>query len=313
MIILITGATGLIGKVLSARLQDEGHQVRILSRRGGGAGEIGQPGTYGERQGLQSWRWDPERECPPAGALEGVEAVVHLAGEPVASGRWTPELKQRIRDSRIIGTRKLVEGLKLMSVPPAVLVGASAVGYFGDRGDEVLDETAPAGKGYLSEVCQEWEAEYLPAEQAGVRVAMIRIGVVLSREGGALEKMLLPFRLGLGGRLGSGRQWFPWIHIDDLVGLIHSAIFNAEIRGPLNGAAPGSVTNEGFTRSLAAALDRPVFLPVPAAAIRILVGEMAAVLLASQRVVPAAALAAGYHFKFPDVQEALHDILQKKR
>ncbi|MEY3284849.1 MAG: hypothetical protein RIR86_2862 [Acidobacteriota bacterium] len=304
MRILITGATGVIGKALTERLQSGGHEIRILSRRAGTNGS--------NSRGVTAWRWDPERELPPAAALDGVDAVVHLAGEPVASGRWNPELKRRIRDSRVIGTRKLVEGLAAMARPPAVLVGASAVGYFGDRGEEQLDETAPPGLGYLSEVCQEWEAEYRRAESAGIRVAMVRIGVVLSREGGALEKMLLPFKLGLGGRLGSGQQWFPWIHIDDIVGLFETAILNSQLSGVLNGAAPESVTNEHFTRSLAAALHRPVFLPVPTPAIRLLVGEMAAVVLASQRVVPAVALSAGYQFRFPQIDSALRDLLEKR-
>jgi uncharacterized protein len=312
MRILITGATGVIGRALCDRLTGENHEVRVLSRRGGSAGNSVSLSEKESLSGRGVWRWDPERELPPSEALEGVEAVVHLAGEPVASGRWTPELKRRIRDSRIIGTHNLVEGLCRLNKPPAVLVGASAVGYFGDRGDEQLDESAPAGQGYLSEVCQDWEAEYRRAESAGIRVAMVRIGVVLSRQGGALEKMLLPFRLGLGGRLGSGRQWFPWIHIDDIVGLMETAIFNQAIRGVLNGAAPGSITNEQFTRSLATALNRPVFLPVPAPAIKLLVGEMAAVLLASQRVVPAAAQSAGYRFRFPEVDGALQDILDKR-
>lgn len=308
MRILITGATGVIGRALCERLVGGGHEVRILSRRAGATGASGSSGI----SGVTAWRWDPEREAPPSAALEGVEAVVHLAGEPVASGRWTPELKRRIRDSRVIGTRRLVEGLAAMATPPAVLVGASAVGYFGDRGDERLDETAPPGRGYLSEVCQEWEAGYRQAESAGIRVAMVRIGVVLSRQGGALEKMLLPFKLGLGGRLGNGRQWFPWIHIDDIVGLFEAAIFNPAVRGVLNGAAPESVTNEEFTRSLAAALNRPVFLPVPTPAIRLLIGEMAAVVLASQRVIPAAARTVGYQFRFPQIDGALRDILEKR-
>lgn len=302
MRVLITGATGTIGRALTARLLAGGHEVRILTRRGG-ASPI---------SGTEAFRWDPDREQPPAAAFDGVGAVVHLAGEPVAGGRWTPELKQRIRDSRVLGTRNLVAGMRAASTTPPILVGASAVGYYGNRADERLDEQSAPGQGYLSEVCQAWEAEYRKATEFGVRVAMIRVGVVLSPTGGALEKMLLPFRLGLGGRLGSGRQWFPWIHLDDIVGLLEFCIFNDAVRGPVNGAAPESLTNDQFTHRLAAALRRPVFLPVPEFALRLVAGEMAAVVLASQHVIPQAALDAGYRFRFPAIGEALRDILQRQ-
>lgn len=302
MRVLITGATGTIGRALTARLQAGGHEVRILTRRGGTS----------PISGTEAFRWDPDREQPPASAFEGVGAIVHLAGEPVAGGRWTPELKQRIRESRVLGTRNLVAGMRACATPPPVLVGASAVGFYGDRAEELLDEQAAPGQGYLSEVCQAWEAEYRKASEFGVRVAMVRVGVVLSPTGGALEKMLLPFRLGLGGRLGSGRQWFPWIHLDDIVGLLELAIFNDAVEGPVNGAAPDSLTNDQFTHRLAAALRRPVFLPVPEFALRLVAGEMAAVVLASQHVIPRAALAAGYQFRFPAIGEALRDILQRQ-
>lgn len=302
MKILITGATGVIGGAICERLVGAGHQIVVLSRRASGV----------KVSGIQSFRWDPEKELPPAEALKGVEAVIHLAGEPVAGGRWTPELKRRIHSSRVLGTRNLVEGLRRESVPPRVLIGASAVGYYGDRGEEQLDEYSSPGTGFLSEVCQDWELEYGKAADAGIRVAMVRIGVVLSPTGGALEKMLPPFRFGLGGRLGTGRQWFPWIHIDDIVGLFEFALLNESVHGPLNGVAPEVLTNDQFTHRLAKALHRPVFLPVPEFALRLLTGEMAAVVLASQRVSPRVPIDAGYLFRFPSIETALRDILRRK-
>jgi len=299
MKVLVTGATGSIGQALCRRLLEEGDEVRILSRREG-------PSPI---KGTTAWRWDPLHEAPPPESLAGVDAVVHLAGEPVAGGRWTPDLKRRIRDSRVVGTGNLVEGIRRQPKPPRVLVGASAVGFYADRGDEQLDEFALPGAGFLADVCRDWEAAYRPVESVGVRLALLRIGVVLSPKGGALERMVLPFQLGLGGRLGSGRQWFPWIHLDDIIGLIKLALTNDQVSGVVNAVSPTSITNEQFTRALARTLHRPVFLPVPEFALRLLAGEMASVVLASQRVVPRAALAAGYQFKFAEIHSALSDIL----
>lgn len=299
MKVLITGATGTIGRELCRRLLEQGDEVRVLTRRAG-ASPI--PGTT-------AWQWNPTAEVPPAEALDGVEAVVHLAGEPVAGGRWTSELKQRIRDSRVVGTKNLVDGILRQSVPPRVVVGASAVGFYGDRGDQPLDEHCAPGKGFLCDVCRDWEEAYRPVAAAGVRLALLRIGVVLSRSGGALERMLLPFRLGLGGKLASGQQWFPWIHIDDIVGLIEFALNNDRVSGVINGVSRSSVTNEQFTRALARVLHRPVFFPVPEFALRLLAGEMASVVLASQRVIPRAALDAGYQFKFAEIDSALRDVI----
>ena len=303
MKLLITGATGTIGRVLCQQLLEQGDEVRILTRRAGPSPIVG----------TSAWQWNPLTELPPSASLEGIDAIVHLAGEPVAQSRWTEEVKRRIRDSRVIGTRNLVEGIKAMDVRPRVLVGASAVGFYGSRGDERLTESSPEGIGFLPDVCREWELSYEPVEQIGVRLALIRIGVVLSRSGGVLEKMLLPFRLGLGGRLGSGRQWFPWIHIDDLIGLIQFALTNDQIRGVLNGASEGSVTNEQFTKCLAQILNRPAVFGVPEPALRLLAGELASVVLASQLVVPQAALEVGYNFKFKQVSAALHDIIDSER
>lgn len=262
--------------------------------------------------GVNAFQWEPAAESPPAEAWEGVEAVIHLAGEPVAAARWTEEQKRRIRDSRVKGTRNLVAGMRATPCPPNVLVSASAVGFYGDRGDEVLNERSAPGSGFLSEVCLDWETEAARASELGARVAFVRTGVALSLSGGALEKMLLPFKLGLGGRLGNGRQWFPWIHIEDIAGIFLHALMSPAVDGPINGVAPAVVTNGEFTRELAAALNRPVFLPVPQSALRVLLGEMAEVVTASQRVVPQVALDTGYQFKYPNLSPALESLLKTR-
>ena len=300
MKILVTGATGLIGRSLCRALTDESHTVAAVSR------------SAVKPQGLavaEVYRWDPQSGPLPQSALDGVDAVVNLAGEPLDARRWSDQQKRLIRDSRIITTRNLVEGLRSVDRKPAVLVSGSAVGFYGDRGDEQLEETAPAGHGFMSEVCEEWEREAARATELGVRVVQVRTGVVLSGEGGALQKMLAPFKLGLGGPLGSGKQWFPWIHIKDIVGIFRHAVLTATLAGPVNGVAPEPVTNREFTRELARALHRPGFLPVPEMALRVLMGEMSAVLFGSQRVVPKAALASGYEFHHPLLTQALTDLL----
>ncbi|MFN0087014.1 MAG: TIGR01777 family oxidoreductase [Blastocatellia bacterium] len=302
MKILMTGATGLIGKRLSERLMGEGHELSILSRR---------PDAGRMAPGMKTWRWSTEEEPPPREAIEGVDAVIHLAGEPVAAGRWTAEQKRRIRDSRVKGTRNLVDGIKRAASAPGIFVSSSAVGYYGDRGEEILDEKAHPGTGFLSEVSEAWEWEAERAADAGVRVATVRTGVVLASEGGALEKMLTPFRLGLGGSLAGGRQWFPWIHIDDIVGILRHGLVTPNLQGPINGVAPGIVRNEEFTRALAAALHRPALFPVPEFALRVMMGEMAGVVLASQRVVHGVALETGYQFQYPKLEPALEAILRR--
>lgn len=297
MRVLVTGATGLIGQQICEELRQEGHETVILSRR---------PSGVKTGPGITAYAWDPEQGNPPAEAWDGVDAVIHLAGEPVAGARWTNDQKRRIRDSRVTGTKNLVDGMKGLASRPRVFISASAVGFYGDRGEEDLDERSSPGNGFLSDVCREWEDEALKAEQAGIRVGLVRIGVVLSREGGALEKMLLPFKLGLGGQLGDGRQWFPWIHVDDIVGIFKHALVNENVRGPINGVAPGIVSNAEFTKQFAGALNRSVFFPVPAFAMRMMMGEMAIVVLSSQKVVPKVALDTGYDFKFPQLGEALN-------
>src|SRR5579883_50782 len=297
MNITISGASGLIGRRLLKALGASGHALHILSRHAG----------TNVPNGVRLSPWDPAK-APPRESLEAADAVVHLAGEPVAQ-RWTPEVKRRIRESRVEGTRRLVEALAGVSRKPAVLVCASAIGYYGDRGDELLDESAPPGSGFLPEVCVAWEREAQRAAAVGLRVALIRIGLVLDPRGGALRRMLPPFRFGIGGRLGSGQQWMSWIHIEDLVELFRFAI-DQPVSGPLHGTAPEPVRNLEFTRELAAALRRPALLPVPRLALWALFGEMAGVLLESQRAVPQAAEAAGFRFRHRQLGPALADLLR---
>jgi hypothetical protein len=245
------------------------------------------------------------RHAPPAES----DVVIHLAGEPVAQ-RWTPAAKQRIRESRIAGTRDLVDALGRLPRRPEALICASAIGYYGSRGDEILTESSAPGNGFLPEVCKAWEKEAQAAESFGIRVVRVRTGLVLAAAGGALQRMLPPFRMGVGGRLGSGRQWMSWIHLEDLTAMFQFTV-ESQVRGPLNGVAPQPATNSEFTRELARRLRRPAVFPVPEFALRLLFGEMADVLLASQRVVPAAAQAGGFRFRYPQLAQALEDLLHR--
>jgi uncharacterized protein len=278
MRIAVTGATGFIGRRLTASLGADGIGSRAVPR-----------GT-------------------PGAELEGADAVVHLAGEPVAQ-RWTPEAKRRIRDSRVQGTGLLVEALAALPRRPEVLVAASAVGYYGSRGDEILSEGAAPGKGFLPEVCVEWEKAADAASALGIRVVKVRIGMVLGSGGGALAQMLPPFRMGVGGPLAGGQQWMSWIHIEDLVRLIRFAVETPALRGALNGTSPNPVRNADFTQKLARAVHRPAFFPVPKFALELLYGEMSEVLLGSQRVVPRLAEDAGFGFRYPEAEAALRQIL----
>jgi uncharacterized protein len=291
---LVTGATGFIGR----RLVRELDRPVILSRRPEEARMI--------LGALEIHAWNPEEAPPPAEAFEGVEAIFHLAGDSVASGRWTAAKKARIRSSRVTGTTNLVEGLRKLKQRPRVLVSASAVGYYGTRGDEVLEETAQPGTDFLAQVCQEWEAAAGRAREVGLRVVTARTGMVIGQRGGALAQMLTPFKLGLGGRLGDGRHWMPWVHLDDVAGLmIHAA--KSGIDGPMNVAAPHPVTNREFTSTLAQVLHRPAVFPVPRFALALLFGELSTVLLASQRVMPRVAEKTGYRFHFTSLEEALRE------
>jgi uncharacterized protein (TIGR01777 family) len=292
--ILISGASGPIGTALVASFGPLGIEVVRLAR--GAARNAGQVS------------WDPLAPLSPA-AVSGFDAVVHLAGESVV-GRWTAEKKKAIRDSRVLGTRHLVAALAQAEVKPRVLVCASAVGFYGDRGDELLREESPSGQGFLPEVCREWEDASRIAGDAGIRTVNIRIGLVLSAKGGALAKMLTPFKLGLGGRIGSGQQWWSWIHVDDIVGGIHHAMRSESLAGAVNLVAPNPVRNAEFTRVLASVLGRPAFFPVPEFALRMAFGKMAAgeLLLSSQRTEPGKLLAEGYEFRFRELRGALANL-----
>ncbi len=291
MRVLVTGATGFVGRRLLAHLDD----VVVLSR---------DPDRARALLAVKgAVRWDATSP-PPQEAFDGVEAVVHLAGESVARGRWTAAKKQSIHDSRVQGTKYLVDGISRLASPPRVLVSASAVGFYGSRGDEVLDESSAPGADFLADVCRGWEEAALRAHQFGVRVVLNRLGVVLDSSGGALKQMLLPFKLGLGGRLGDGRQWMPWVHLDDAVGLILHGL-RKDISGPMNVVAPEPVRNAEFTRALATAIHRPAVLPVPGFGLRLAVGEFAQVLLGSQRAVPRVAERSGYKFVHPRLPDAI--------
>jgi uncharacterized protein (TIGR01777 family) len=296
--ITISGASGLIGRRLMKSLAADGHSLNVLSRHAG----TNMPG------GVRVFVWDPPKGEPPAESLRDADAVFHLAGEPVAQ-RWNADVKQRIRDSRVAGTRNLVQALGKLPQRPATLVCASAVGYYGSRGEETLVESSAPGTGYLAEVCTAWEKEAVAAEALGIRVVRMRTGIVLDARGGALQRMLPPFRMGVGGKIGNGKQWMPWIHIQDLVGLLQFAL-DRPVKGPLNGVAPYPVVNADFTKVLAAAVKRPAIFPVPGFALRLLFGEMAEVLMASQRVLPKEAEAAGFPFRFAQLAPALADLLK---
>ena len=298
MNITVSGGTGLVGRRLLQLLAADGHTLRVLGRN---------PGSN-LPAGVTLSIWDAMAGEPPAESLDGADAVVHLLGETVAQ-RWTPSVKRKIRESRVTGTRNLVRGLARLPGRPRTLVCASAVGYYGSRGDEVLTEASPPGSGYMPDLCRDWERAAREAEALGLRVVSIRIGAVLDPRGSALAKMLPAFKLGLGGRLGDGRQWMSWIHAADLAGLIRHALSNP-VSGPVNGVSPNPVTNAEFARALAAALGRPAFFRTPAAVLRLMLGEMADILLASQRVVPEAAEASGFRFQFPRLDSALSDLLQ---
>jgi len=288
MRVTITGASGLIGGRLVAALRARGDEVTTLSRSGSGG----------------AVRWDPLAGPAPAGALDGADAVVHLAGEPIAQ-RWTPAVREAIRTSRTTGTENLVAGIEAAATRPRVLVCANAVGYYGDRGDERLTEDSPPGEDQLAQVCVAWQAAAERARTLGVRVCTLRSGVVLDRRGGALAKMLPPFRLGVGGPVAGGRQYVAWIALEDLAGLYLAALDDERYDGPLNATAPAPVRNAELSHALGRALHRPAVAPVPALALRLLYGEMAQIVTASQNAVPARALALGHTFAQPSLDGAL--------
>jgi uncharacterized protein (TIGR01777 family) len=295
MRVLISGATGLIGAALIPPLEAGGHQAVRLTRSPRSSDDIG---------------WDPNAGEMDTSRLEGIDAVVHLAGESIDEGRWTPQKKARILGSRVRGTRLLAEKIAGLPEPPEVMISASAVGYYGDRGNELLREESRPGSDFLAEVCKAWEAAADPAREAGIRVVHPRFGLVLSTEGGALARTLPIFKLGGGGKIGSGRQWWSWVAIDDLIGAILHALTKDSVEGPVNVGSPNPLTNAEYTRILGKVLNRPTVFTLPAPAARLVLGEVAdALLLASQRMEPAKLKETGYEFRYPELEGALRHLL----
>jgi uncharacterized protein (TIGR01777 family) len=300
MKILISGASGLVGQALAKSLLADGHTIARLVRPETAASEM-------------DVRWDPMAASVDVPAMEGIDAVVNLNGASIGDGRWTPERKAILRSSRIDSTRVLVDALAHMQKKPRVLVSASANGYYGDRGDEILNDSSEGGTDFLALLARDWEAEARRAELSGIRTVLARFGVILSSRGGALSKMLMPFRFGVGGRFGTGKQWMSWIGLADVIGIIRAAIDNERIAGPLNVVAPNPLRNAEFTRIVAATLHRPAIFPAPEFALKITLGEMATpLLLASQRVVPERLLAMNYPFCFDNFATALPAMLSGK-
>jgi uncharacterized protein len=300
MKVLISGGSGLVGTALTESLRSEGHTVALLVRPDGdaSAGDI---------------RWDPASGFINTNAMEGADAVVNLNGASIGDGRWNAGRKKILRSSRIDATRVLVDAFTRLKQKPRVFVSASAIGYYGNRGDEVLTESSASGNDFLADTCRDWETEALRAQSSGIRAVVTRFGVILSAKGGALTQMLPPFKLGLGGRLGSGQQWLSWIAIEDVVGLLRAAISDEKASGPVNVVAPTPVRNSEFTQVLASVLHRPAIFPAPAFGLRLLLGEMAeALLLSSQQVRSERVPAATYHFRYENLEPALHAILSRK-
>src|SRR6266446_384527 len=299
MKILISGSHGLVGTALIQALEPEGHEIFRLVRHA--------PNSRSEIE------WSPDRYSIALARLEGFDVVVHLAGESIAEGRWTDEKKKQIRESRVKGTRLLGDALANLSQPPKTLVCASAIGYYGDRGDEVLTEASAPGKDFLSDVCVEWEKATALASEKGIRVVNCRFGIILDANGGALKTMLPPFRMGVGGKIGSGQQWMSWIALDDVVRGIKFALANDSIRGPVNFVVPAPVTNARFTKTLGKVLSRPTLFPIPAFGVRLLFGEMAdALLLSSQRVAPTVLQTSNFLFQYSQLEAALRHVLTNK-
>jgi uncharacterized protein (TIGR01777 family) len=300
MRVTVTGATGLIGRRLVAELRRRGDEVTVLSR---------DPDKASSRLGVEAVAWNATEEPAPVAALAGRDAVVHLAGEPVAQ-RWNDEVKRRIHDSRVAGTHNLVAGLREADPRPKVLISASGVGYYGPHGDERVTESDPAAGDFLGQLCVEWEGAADAAGELGLRVAYVRTGIALDGSGGALKTMLPPFKLGVGGPVAGGEQYMPWIHVDDLVGMYLAALDGDDWRGALNGAAPEPVTQKAFAKALGRALHRPAVAPVPRFALKLLMGEMAEIATTGVRAVPERPLALGYTFRHPDLDEALRSALK---
>jgi len=304
--VVIAGAAGLVGTALAASCARDGIRVAALVRNVARAAERLPSATL--------HAWDATRGSPPEAAFEGADVVVNLAGESIADGRWTEARKKLLRDSRLVGTRALVDALRGLPQRPRLLISASGTGYYGDRGAEILTETAAPGTGFLADLARDWEAEAMKAAELGMRVVILRNGVVLSKSGGILRKILPPFRIGLGGKIGSGAQWMPWIHLEDEIGLIRHAMAHEAVQGALNAVAPEPATNAEFVRAVGEALGRPTVLAAPAFALRLAFGSMTdEVLLASQRAMPVRTLETGYVFRYPLLRPALVELLAKRR
>ena len=296
MRILVAGASGLVGSALVPLLKANGAEVVRLVRSSPRAGEI---------------EWHPDRGLIDTAALEGFDAIVNLAGDGIANGRWTTEKKRRILDSRVNGTRLLSEALAGLSHRPSTFINASAIGFYGNRGAELVDEESGPGEGFLAKVCREWESAAAPAEEAGTRVVKLRLGPILAREDGMLAKMLTPFKMGMGGKVGSGKQYISWVALDDVVAAIDCILRNVSLRGPINVVAPLPVTNEEFAKTLGRVLSRPTFMAMPAFAARLAFGEMAEeMLLVSQRVAPKVLNHAGFKFQYPELEGAVREMLR---
>lgn len=305
MKVVITGATGFIGKYVVEGLLKEGMTPVILSRSIQSAKK-----AFGSS--VEVHTWNPEKEQAPAEVLSTADAVIHLAGEGIANKRWTEKQKKKILESRVIGTRNLVTALNhIKGKKPSVLISASAIGYYGNRGSDTLTEASLLGNGFLADVCEAWEAEAKKVDPS-IRLVNPRIGIVLGTEGGALSKLLPLFKLGGGGPVGSGKQYMSWIHVKDVAGMILFALKNKDIKGAMNAVAPAPVTNAEFSKALGKAVHRPAFMPAPALAIKLAMGELSVLVLHSQKVLPEVAQKAGYQFQFSDVQSALNDLAQKK-
>jgi uncharacterized protein (TIGR01777 family) len=297
MKILITGASGLIGSALQKSFDEKGYEMLLAGR--------GEPKSANEIQfEAETGFGEPER-------LDGIDVAINLAGENIAGFRWTDEKKKEIRDSRVHGTRTMIEAFARLERKPEVFVSASAIGFYGDRGDDELTETSSSGDTFLSEVCREWESESRRAEDIGIRTVLLRNGIVLSKDGGALATMLTPFKFGVGGVIGSGKQWMSWVSLDDVVSIINFAIENEKIRGAINVTSPNPVTNEEFTKTLGDVLYRPTFLPLPEFAVNLVFGEMGdALLIDSTKVIPKRLNDAGFEFKYPDLKTAVENAVK---
>jgi uncharacterized protein len=299
MKLVITGASGFIGSALADELKNQSHSLVRLSRKPEGS----------RNTSKEQWlSWEPGKSGSWEQAVDGADGIVHLAGEPIAAKRWTAAQKAKLRSSRVDTARALVRAMEKARIKPRFLIGASAVGYYGSRGDETLTEKSAPGNDFLARLCVEWEGEARKAESLGIRVALVRTGIVLGKGKGALAKMVPPFKMFFGGPLGSGKQWLPWIHIEDEVGLIRFLIENESARGPFNATAPNPVTMGEFARALGKTLKRPSWAPVPAFALTLLLGEMAEMLLGGQRALPAAAEGSGFRFKYRNVEHALSSL-----